>query len=45
VEAESAPAPSGSLPFTGGDVAGLAAIGTAAIGAGALMIRRSRKAA
>lgn len=37
-----AAAPSGSLPFTGGDVAGLVLIGGAAIGAGALMIRRSR---
>lgn len=40
--AEAASAPSGSLPFTGGDVAGLVLVGGAAIGAGALMIRRSR---
>jgi hypothetical protein len=42
VEASSATAPSGSLPFTGGDVAGLVVIGAVAVGAGTLMIRRSR---
>jgi hypothetical protein len=31
-----------SLPFTGGDVAGLAAIGVAAIGVGYVMHRRGR---
>lgn len=35
-------APSGSLPITGGDVVGLALIGGAAVGAGALLVRRSR---
>jgi hypothetical protein len=43
VEAAGATAPSGSLPFTGGDVAGLAIVGAGAVGAGAVMIRRSRK--
>lgn len=33
----------GSLPFTGGDVAGLAIVGAAAAGAGAILVRRSRK--
>lgn len=33
----------GSLPVTGGDVAGLTAIGVAAIGAGAVLVRRSRR--
>ena len=37
-------APSGSLPFTGGDVAGLVVIGGAALGVGVLMVRRSRTA-
>jgi hypothetical protein len=33
---------SGSLPFTGADVAELSAIGVAALGAGTLLARRSR---
>lgn len=33
-----------SLPITGGDVAGLTAIGIAAVGAGAVLVRRSRRA-
>lgn len=33
-----------SLPFTGGDVAGLAAMGGAAALAGALLVRQSRRA-
>jgi LPXTG-motif cell wall-anchored protein len=37
-------APSGALPLTGGDVVGLAAIGAAAVGIGALLVRRSRSA-
>lgn len=36
------PAPGGSLPITGGDVAGLAILGAAAVGAGAVLVRRSR---
>ena len=38
-------APEGNLPFTGGDVAGLVLIGGAAIGAGALLLRRTKTAA
>ena len=41
---EAAPV-SGSLPITGGDVAGLTAMGAAAIGIGAVLVRRSRRAA
>lgn len=37
-----AQAEGGSLPFTGGDVAGMVLIGAAAVGVGALMVRRSR---
>lgn len=37
-------APEGTLPFTGGDVAGLVLIGGAAVGAGALLLRRSKTA-
>jgi LPXTG-motif cell wall-anchored protein len=37
-----ASAPSGSLPFTGADVAELSAIGVAALGAGTLLLRRGR---
>jgi LPXTG-motif cell wall-anchored protein len=33
-----------SLPLTGGDVAGLAAIGLAAIGTGVVLVRRGRRA-
>ena len=36
------PAPGGSLPITGGDVAGLAVLGAAAVGAGVVLVRRSR---
>jgi hypothetical protein len=41
---DSAPAQAegGSLPFTGGDVAGMVLIGAAAVGIGAVMVRRSR---
>lgn len=34
----------GSLPITGGDVAGLTAIGVAAVGVGTALVRRSRRA-
>ena len=39
------PAPGGSLPITGGDVAGLAILGAAAVGAGAVLVRRTRTTA
>lgn len=46
VASTNAAAPSsGSLPVTGGDVLGLAAIGAAAVGTGAVMVRRSRRTA
>ncbi len=32
----------GSLPITGGDIAGLTAIGAAAVGVGTVLVRRSR---
>ena len=35
-------APEGSLPVTGGDIAGLLVLGGAAVGAGALLVSRSR---
>jgi hypothetical protein len=34
-----------TLPFTGGDVAGLAMIGAAATGAGVVIVRRGRRTA
>jgi len=34
-----------SLPVTGGDIAGLVAIGVAAVGTGTVMVRRSRRSA
>jgi hypothetical protein len=34
-----------SLPFTGGDAAGLAAIGLASVGGGAALVRRARRGA
>ena len=34
---------SSSLPFTGGDVTGLALIGVGAVGAGAVFVRQSRR--
>ena len=37
-----AEAPSGSLPITGSDVVGIAAIGAAALGLGTVLVRRSR---
>jgi hypothetical protein len=47
VESETATPPtshsSSSLPFTGGDVAGLAAIGAGAVGAGVLASRARRR--
>jgi hypothetical protein len=36
---------SSTLPFTGGDVAGLAAIGAGAVVAGAVIVRQSRRKA
>jgi hypothetical protein len=39
------PSDPGTLPFTGGDVAGLAAIGAAALGVGVVATRVRRKAA
>jgi hypothetical protein len=33
----------GSLPFTGGDIAGIAAIGAGAVAIGAVMVRRGRR--
>jgi hypothetical protein len=50
-ESETAPAaaaaaetaPSGTLPFTGGDVVGMTVVGAAAVGIGAVMVRRSRR--
>jgi hypothetical protein len=41
-EPDAATPTSGSLPFTGGDVAGMVVIGAAAVGIGAVMVRRSR---
>ena len=37
-------APAGQLPFTGGDVAGMVIIGAVALGAGTVLVRRSRTA-
>jgi hypothetical protein len=42
VEANTA-AKSATLPFTGGDVAGLAAIGAGAVLAGAVIVRQTRR--
>lgn len=42
--AAGAAAPSGTLPVTGGDIAGLALIGAGAVAAGAVLVRRSRRA-
>jgi hypothetical protein len=44
VATTSTEAPSGELPFTGGDVAGLAIIGAGALGLGAVMVRKSKAA-
>jgi LPXTG-motif cell wall-anchored protein len=35
---------SGSLPFTGGDVAGLVVIGVVLLGGGTILVRRNRAA-
>lgn len=43
VAAKTAAKPAGTLPFTGGDVAQLAAIGGAAAVGGLLLVRRSRR--
>ena len=37
--------PAGQLPFTGGDVAGMLVIGALALGAGTVLVRRSRTTA
>lgn len=37
-------APSGELPFTGGDVIGLTIIGAGALGLGTVLVRRSKAA-
>ena len=37
-------APAGELPFTGGDVAGLALIGVGALGLGAVLVKKSKAA-
>lgn len=37
------PASDGGLPFTGADIAGLSVVGVAALGAGTLLVRRSRR--
>lgn len=42
VEAASQSAPATALAFTGGDVLGLTVLGGIAIGAGAVLVRRSR---
>jgi hypothetical protein len=36
-------APTGTLPFTGGDVVGMTAIGLGAVAVGTVLVRRSRK--
>ena len=38
----SAPASSGTLPFTGGDVAGMVLLGVGALAIGTVMVRRSK---
>lgn len=43
VKAATASNPGGSLPFTGGDVAGLAAIGAGAAAAGGLLVVKTRR--
>jgi hypothetical protein len=39
---QTSPAPTSSLPFTGGDVAGLTAAGLGLLGAGTVLVRRNR---
>jgi hypothetical protein len=43
VEAKTATSRPSTLPFTGGDVAGLAAIGAGAVIGGTVLVRRSRR--
>jgi LPXTG-motif cell wall-anchored protein len=43
VVAATAGGSSGGLPVTGGDIAGLTAIGAVAVSSGALLVRRSRR--
>jgi hypothetical protein len=45
VKAETVTKPASTLPFTGGDVAGLALIGVGAVLAGTVIVRRSRRPA
>ena len=42
--AAAATAPSGSLPITGGDVVGIAALGAVAVGLGTVLVKRSKAA-
>ena len=44
VGAGAATAPSGSLPITGGDVVGIAALGAVAVGLGTVLVKRSKAA-
>lgn len=44
IPASDSQAPSGELPFTGGDVIGLTIIGAGALGLGTIMVRRSKAA-
>ena len=41
----SAPASAGTLPFTGGDIAGMVLLGGGALAVGAVMVRRSKSQA
>lgn len=45
VSPAAATAPSGSLPFTGGDVVGLTVIGAGALALGTIMVSRSKRSA
>jgi uncharacterized surface anchored protein len=45
VKAATATKPASTLPFTGGDVAGLALIGVGAVLAGTVIVRRTRRPA
>jgi uncharacterized surface anchored protein len=45
VKASTATKPASTLPFTGGDVAGLALIGVGAVLAGTVIVRRSKRPA
>jgi LPXTG-motif cell wall-anchored protein len=45
VDASTASTGGGTLPVTGGDVLGMAAIGAGALAAGAVLVRRNRRVA